>query len=363
MSNSSETGTAALVMTAAVSSRHLELELEVQEGECVAVLGPNGAGKSTLLDVLAGILRPDSGRASLHGKVLYDRGSRRGWVPPHARGIALLAQDPLLFPHLSVLDNVAFGPRAGGRRVKQARGKAHEWLAAVGASELAERMPSQLSGGQAQRVAIARALAAEPRLLLLDEPMAALDVGTAPMLRRVLSRVLPGRTAIIVTHDLLDALLLASRVVVIDHGRIVESGLTSDVISHPRTPFTARIAGLNLVRGTATGPSHLRDAHGTEVEGTPSAGISKGESVIAVFGPTSVAVYTERHPGSPRNSFPVVITELEPRDSLVRVRGHGPSGASFVADVTLGAVSELGLYPGKEVLFSVKATAITLYPA
>src|SRR4029079_1626297 len=169
---------------------------------------------------------------------------------PHARGVALLAQEPLLFPHLSALDNVAFGPRSGGRQRSASRAVAQRWLAEVDAEEYADRRPAQLSGGQAQRVAIARALAADPRLLLLDEPMAALDVAGPPAARQTLWRVLKDRSAVIVTHDVLDALLLADRVVVLDGGQVVEEGPSSVVLAEPRSAFAARIAGLNLIEGT-----------------------------------------------------------------------------------------------------------------
>ena len=349
-------------MTATLAARGLDVDLALAPGECVAILGPNGAGKSTLLSVLAGTLRPDSGQAVLAERILYADVPQRIWLPPYARGVALLAQDPLLFPHLSVLDNVAFGRRAAGDAPRAAREAAREWLGQVEAAEFAPRRPAELSGGQAQRVAIARALAAQPALLLLDEPMAALDVGAAPMLRRVLRRVLHGRTALIVTHDLLDAVLLASRVVVLDGGRIVESGPTHEVIRHPRTPFTARIAGLNLIEGHATGTTHLRDARGLEVEGTPHTPLLVGDPALAVFSPTVVSVHAERPGGSARNAFPVTIAELEPRDAQVRVRASDGHGGSMLADVTAAAVSELDLHPGKAVHFSVKATAVTLYP-
>lgn len=352
-----------LQLTARLAARDVDLDLQVGAGERVAVVGPNGAGKSTLLSLVAGILRPDTGRAELDGRVLFDRepGQHR-WVPPHARGIALLAQDPLLFPHLSVLGNVAFGPRAAGLSRRSARAAAVRWLAEVGAAELADRRPAQLSGGQAQRVAIARALATEPRLLLLDEPMAALDVGAAPLLRRTLRRVLTDRAAVIVTHDLLDAVLLADRVVVLDHGRVVEAGPTAEVIRHPRTPFTARIAGLTMITGTAESAG-VRSAGGELVEGTARTDLGVGEPAIAVFSPSSVAVYAEVPRGSPRNSFAVTITELEPRDEQVRVRGQTATGQVMVADVTAPVVGELDLYPGGTTHFVVKATAVTLYPA
>lgn len=352
-----------LQLAARVDARDVDLALELADGERVAVLGPNGAGKSTLLAALAGTVRPDGGRATLDGRVLFDRGSgSRRWLPPHARGIALLAQDPLLFPHLSALDNVAFGPRAAGRSRRTACEAARRWLAEVDAADLADRRPAQLSGGQAQRVAIARALAAEPRLLLLDEPMAALDVGAAPLLRRVLRRVLADRSAVVVTHDLLDALLLAHRVVVLDHGRVVESGPTSEVIRHPRTPFTARIAGLNLVTGTAV-PHGVRGPGGDLVEGVSRTPTEVGDPAVAVFSPSTVAVHDGPPHGSPRNSFAVTVTELEPREDQVRVRARTAGGQLLVADVTAPVVGELDLYPGRAVHFAVKATAVTVYPA
>lgn len=351
-----------LTMSATLASRGFDLDFSLAEGERVAVLGPNGAGKSTLLAILAGILRPDTGRAELDGQLLYDLPGRRRWTPPYRRAIALMAQDPLLFPHLSALDNVAFGPRAAGQRAGEADATAQGWLEEVGVPELAARKPAQLSGGQAQRVAIARALAANPRLLLLDEPMASLDVSAAPLLRRVLRGVLAERSAIIVTHDLLDALLLASRVLVIDHGRIVESGPTQDVIQHPRTSFTARLAGLNLVDGTAE-INAVRTAQGVLIEGVERVATDHGGPAIAVFSPNAVAVYDQLSHGSPRNTFAVTVTELEPRDAQVRVRARDRTGHTLLADVTAPAVSELDLYPGKEVFYSVKATAVTIYPA
>lgn len=353
-----------LTLSAAVPARAFSVDLELADGERLAVLGPNGAGKSTLLAVLAGVLRPDRGRATLDGRVLFSQDGRpRRFVPPHARGVSLLAQDPLLFPHLSVEANVAFGPRAAGAGPREAGWVARRWLAEVEAADLADRHPTQLSGGQAQRVAIARALASDPRLLLLDEPMAALDVGAAPLLRRVLRRVLVGRSVILVSHDLLDALLLSDRVVVLDGGRIVESGRSADVLRHPRTPFTARIAGLNMVEGTAE-HGGVRSASGDLVEGVPAgqAPVTPGESAVAVFSPSTVAVFVELPHGSPRNAFRVRIHELEPRGEQVRVRAVGDHGDVLAADVLAPVVGELDLYPGREVWYSVKATAVSVYP-
>ncbi|KLU11652.1 ATP-binding cassette domain-containing protein [Kocuria sp. SM24M-10] len=203
-------------------ARDLDLAVSVADGQTLAVTGPNGAGKSSLLAVVAGLLVPDTGRAALDGRVLFDidTAGRGPWVPAHDRGVVLLAQDPLLFPHLSVLENVAFGPRSRGAGRRRARAAAVQWLEAVGAAPLAHRRPAALSGGQAQRVAVARALAADPRLLLLDEPFASLDSTAAPALRELLRRVLTGRMAVVVTHDPADVEALADAELRLEHGRV-----------------------------------------------------------------------------------------------------------------------------------------------
>jgi molybdate transport system ATP-binding protein len=349
-----------LQLHAVVAERGLDVALEVGPREVLAVLGPNGAGKSSLLHVVAGLLRPDRGRVVLDGRTLLDAGGPGGgrvWVPPHARGVALLAQEPLLFPHLTALHNVAFGPRSTGTPRREAVARARRWLAEVDAAEYADRRPGELSGGQAQRVAVARALAAEPRLLLLDEPIAALDVAVAPALRQMLRRVLRDQSAMVVTHDALDALLLADRVVVLEEGRVVEEGRTADVLSRPRSAFAARIAGLNMVRGTVRGHTVHAPA-GVAVTGVSDLPLRDGAEAVAVFRPSAVAVH--RHPpgGSVRNVVPVTVTELEPRGDLVRVRS-----AHLSADVTPVSVAELDLLPGAEVLFAVKAGEVAVYPA
>ncbi|HZS20235.1 MAG TPA: ATP-binding cassette domain-containing protein, partial [Pseudonocardiaceae bacterium] len=198
----------------------LDVAVHVAPGEVVAVLGRNGSGKSTLLNAVAGLLRPDRGRIALGDRVLTDTAT--GMVlPPHQRRIGLLAQQPLLFPHLSVLDNVAFGPLATGTSRREARQAALQHLTEVDAAQFAARRPGQLSGGQAQRVALARALASQPELLLLDEPLSAVDVEYAPALRSLLQTVLADRVALIVTHQVIDALMLADQVVVLDAGLLV----------------------------------------------------------------------------------------------------------------------------------------------
>ncbi|KRC66398.1 molybdenum ABC transporter ATP-binding protein [Aeromicrobium sp. Root236] len=345
-----------LSIDATMTDREVDVSLEVAAGEIVAILGPNGAGKSTVLAAIAGVVRPDAGRATLGDDVLFDIAAGT-WQPAYARGTALLAQDPLLFPHLDVADNVAFGPRSAGRTRAQSRATAMTWLAEVDATELADRKPSELSGGQAQRIAVARALAADPRLLLLDEPMAALDITVVPAMRQVLKSVLAGRSAIIVTHDVLDALLLADRVVVMEGGRIVEEGPTKEVLERPRSTFGAGIAGLNLMRGRAVGGA-VRTSSGSSVSGLSDEPLPDGTDAVAVFNPSAVGVYVEPPAGSPRNVFASTIRELEPRGAQVRVRTDELS-----ADVTLPVVAELDLEPGKPVFFVVKASEVTIYPA
>lgn len=347
-----------LELTAVVEERGVEIELTLSPGEHVAILGPNGAGKSTVLGVLSGLLRPDRGRATLEGETLFDLdGASAVWRPPHARAIATLAQDALLFPHMSALENVAFGPRNARRSRAEAHERARAWLEEVDALQFERRKPAQLSGGQAQRIAVARALAAEPRLLLLDEPMAALDVTVVPSLRQMLRRVLADRTVVLVTHDLLDALMLADRVVVMEDGRIVEDGPSRGVLARPRSEFGARIAGLNFIRGTVQDGA-VRGADGVLVQGVSNQPLSPGGEAVAVFDPASVAVHREPPGGSPRNVFSATIVELEPRGSQVRVRTEEIS-----ADLTAAAVADLDLVPGGGVYLVIKASAVDLYPA
>jgi molybdate transport system ATP-binding protein len=355
----------ALNLRATLEERGIDLELQLQPGEVVALLGANGAGKSTLLSLISGLVRPDSGRITLDEQVLVDV-DRKVWVPSHQRGVVLLAQQALLFPHLTAAANVAFGPRSRGRSRGDAKAEAARWLAAVDATEFAERRPVQLSGGQAQRVAIARALAADPALLLLDEPMAALDVAVAPALRQLLRRVLRDtrRTAVLVTHDLIDALSLADRVIVLEGGRIVEDGPTRTVLSHPRSAFAARIAGVDLITGTAE--SHaLFTPEGLRIQGIVDPACVPGQHAVAVFSPAAVAVHVHSPTGSPRNHFAVIITELEPRGELVRVHAADTTGGTgdLVADITAAAAADLDLIPGKPVHYAIKATEVRIYPA
>ncbi|MGD9622847.1 MAG: sulfate/molybdate ABC transporter ATP-binding protein [Mycolicibacterium sp.] len=351
---------------AGLTQRGVEFDLELDDGEVLAVLGPNGAGKSTLLLMIAGLIRPDRGRIELGGAVVTDT-SAGTFVPPHLRGVAMLSQQAMLFPHLSVAANVAYAPRCAGHSRSTARVTAQRWLEVVGAADLADRRPAQLSGGQAQRVAVARALAAEPRLLLLDEPMSALDVTAAPEMRRLLRELLRGglRTAIIVTHDLLDALAVADKVAVIEDGRVVESGTVRDVLSAPRSDFAARISDINLIPGTVSEPGVIRTNWGTDICGIGIGNLDPGAAAIALFRPTAVAVHLETPHASPRNVIVVTIAELNTHGAGVRIRGvdQPDGGTGLAADITASAAAELDLEPGMTVYFVVKAQEVELHTA
>jgi molybdate transport system ATP-binding protein len=345
----------------------LDVALTLAPGEVLAVLGPNGAGKSTLLDVLAGLLRPDNGHVRVGRATLTDTAAGVH-VLPHRRGVGLLAQQALLFPHLSALANVAFGPRAQGTSRPAAHDRARELLAAVDAAALADRRPAQLSGGQQQRVALARALAAGPGLLLLDEPLAALDVDAVPAMRALLRRTVrdSDRTAVLVTHAALDALVLADRVAVLSAGAVVEQGPVREVLARPRSAYAARIAGLDLVSGIAC-PEGLRTADGLVVAGRPEQ-VRDGEPAVAVFPPAAVAVFAERPHGSPRNVVPVRLAAVEPHGDLVRLRagvrdGGPPWAEGLAADVTPAALVDLPVEPGAPLWFAVKATEVGIHPA
>jgi molybdate transport system ATP-binding protein len=357
-------------LRAVVRSRALDVEIAVAPGEVLALLGPNGAGKSTVLHVIAGTVHPDEGSVRVGDRTLTDTatGAR---VDTHDRRVGLLLQDPLLFPHLTVAANVAFGPRSARRLSRRdSRSAAQHWLGQVDAVDLVDRSPRQLSGGQAQRVALARALAAEPDVLLLDEPLAGLDVGVAAAMRKVLRQVLArdGRSAVLVTHDLLDVVTLADRVVVMEAGRIVESGTATEVLAAPRSFFGARFAGVNLVTGTLAGPGTLRTAwgsawHGEAGSSATAAADSGSGRAVAVFSPAAVAVFRDEPHGSPRNTVEVVVAELDSRGPAIRVRAEEqPDGApGLAADITAEAAAELRLAPGERVYFAVKSQAIALH--
>ena len=354
-------------LRAVVADRAVDIEFAVAAGEVLAILGPNGAGKSTALHVIAGLVRPDSGVVRLGDRVLTDTAAGV-FVPTHARRVGMLLQEPLLFPHLSVAGNVAFAPRSGHRKRprREARATAEHWLAQVEAADLAGRMPRQLSGGQAQRVALARALAADPDVLLLDEPLAGLDVATATAMRKLLRSTLnrDGRSAVLITHDLLDVLTLADRVLVLESGRMAETGSAAAVLAAPRSHFGARFAGVNLVSGTAGPGGALKTEWGAAWHGSPAPDVVVGQHAVAVFSPAAVAVYRDKPHGSPRNTLEVTVAELDSMGPAIRVRAdEQPDGApGLAADITGESAAELRVAPGERVYFSVKAQEITVHP-
>ncbi|MEZ5126904.1 MAG: ATP-binding cassette domain-containing protein [Micropruina glycogenica] len=356
---------AELQFAATVAARRFDVEFDVAAGEVLAVLGPNGAGKSTALHVIAGLLRPDTGVVRVGGRTLTDTAAGIQ-VATHDRRVGLLLQDPLLFPHLSVHANVEFAPRSRGAGRADARAAGTRWLTEVGISELGGRKPGQLSGGQAQRVAIARALAAEPEVLLLDEPLAGLDVAVAASVRAVLRKVsgAAGRATVLITHDLLDVLTLADRVMVVEAGGVAEIGPVAEVLAAPRSLFGARIAGVNVVRGTLDGSHMLRGADGTAWYGTPAEDLTELPAGVAVFSPAAVAVYRDRPAGSPRNCVKVAVAELHTTGGTVRVRGdeQADGAPGLAADVTAEAAADLRLAAGDSVWFTVKAQEVGLHP-
>ena len=334
----------------------LDVEFEVAPGRIVGLLGPNGAGKTTLLRVLAGLLAPDEGRVVLDDIVLDDT-SRGVHVPPEDRPVGVVFQHYVLFPHLSALENVAFGLRSRGVPKAEARRTAAEWLSKVGLEGFVSNKPKQLSGGQAQRVALARALATQPRLLLLDEPLAALDASTRLETRRELRRQLDGYDGVrlLVTHDPMEAIALAERLIVLEGGRISQTGSPSEISEQPRSRYVADLVGVNLYRGWAENDEVHIGAAGRLV--APGAG--RGE-VFAVVHPRAVALYRTPPGGTPRNVWEGTVEGLDLEGERVRVRVNGP--LPIVAEVTPAAVADLRLGDGGSIWASVKATEVVVYP-
>ncbi len=349
----------------------LEATLAVQPGEVLAVLGPNASGKTTLLRILAGLLAVTEGRVALSDEI-WDDARTQQFVPATERSVGLVFQDYRLFPHLSVLDNVAFAVRARGTRRGPARRTAEVYLDRLGLSELAARRPDQLSGGQAQRVALARALAMQPRMLLLDEPLAALDARTRLELRTQLRQQLTAFSgpSIVVTHDPLEALVLADRILVLEAGRIVQEGAPGEVARRPATEYVARLMGLNLYSGVLVdrpaGRIELNDggvlfAVGQGTDDAPAS----GTPMLVVLAPAAIALHLNRPgPGSSRNVWTGVVSGVELLTDRVRVAvvGH-PGQPGALVDVTPAAVAELGLSAGQQIWLSAKATEVIAYPA
>jgi molybdate transport system ATP-binding protein len=334
----------------------LDAELEVGSEEVLAVLGPNGSGKSTLLRTIAGLLPLDSGRIVLEGDTLDDPATNT-FVNPERRSMGVMFQDYLLFPHLDVIENVAFALRARGTPKALARATATVWIQRLGLEGFGRSLPGELSGGQAQRVALARALVCEPRVLLLDEPLAALDASTRTSVRRDLRRYLAdfGGARVLVTHDPIDAYALADRVVVIENGRVVQSGTLSSVTAHPRSRFVADLLGVNLVSGVVTGQLFVTSG-GAEIV---VADAEPGQSFAAIR-PQAIVLARDPASTSARNSWHCTVGDIDRFGERARVTLTGL--LPLIAEITTSALETLNLEPGDPVVASVKATDIRTYP-
>jgi molybdate transport system ATP-binding protein len=334
----------------------LDARLDVGR-EAVALVGPNGAGKSTLLRAIAGLQPVDDGRVLLGGRTLLDTGARID-VPARDRRLGVVFQDHLLFDNLSALENVAFGLRARGMRARPARERAGQWLERVGLGGAARARPRELSGGQAQRVALARALASEPDALLLDEPLAALDVEARAAARRLLREHLAdfAGPVVLVTHDPIEAATLAARLVVLEAGRVRQTGTVAELTAAPRSPWVARLSGVNLYRGMGDGrgidlPTGARLHVAEPAEGP----------VFAAVPPSAVALFAEEPRGTPRNVWPARVEGLEGDGDRVRVRLGEP--LPVVAEITPAAAAALSVEVGVSLWVAVKATEVRVYPA
>ena len=356
------------MLHAAISRRRaafgLEVTLDAAPGVPLVVVGESGAGKTTLLRILAGLDGPDAGRITVGDQPWFD--AERGInLPPWERRVGYLAQDYALFPHLTALENVAFPLRARGASRAAAARRASDQLARFGIAELAGRRPGALSGGQQQRVALARALAADPAVLLLDEPLSALDVRTRLAVRAELRGLLAGLPCVTlyVTHDPADALALGPRIAVVEAGRITQYGTRDDLLRHPRSAYVAAFVGVNLFSGTVVarhGGMARVQTSGAALE-VNDPGYEGG--IVVVVSPRDVTLYDTPPLASARNTLhgPIVELAAEPPDGA-RVRVLVGSEPPVVAEITRQAVEALGLHEGRVVYGSFKASAVTTYP-
>ncbi len=336
-------------------SLNLDVWLDVAAGEVVALLGPNGAGKTTILRCLAGLSAVERGSIEILGQVVDDP-STGVFVPSERRSCGVMFQQYLLFPQMTVLENVAFGLRARGVGKASARETARTWLGRVGSSGLDGSRPDELSGGQAQRIALARALASDPKLLLLDEPLAALDAATKVEVRRELSRHLNMFTGsvVLVTHDPVDAFTLADRVVIVENGHVVQDGAFVEIAAHPRSAYVAELAGVNLLTGSMMGGVFAVDGGATMVVAAEDV----DGPAIAVIRPQAVSLHASRPEGSPRNTWRATVIDVDHRGERVRVRLQGP--IQLTAEITAAAAEQLGITVGLELWAAVKATEIAV---
>lgn len=345
--------------------------LEVSPGQFLTLIGPNGCGKSTLCLMIAGLLRTQ-GYLKIADKTLDEPGWRGTFVSPGKRPVALLAQNPGIFTHMSVLDNVAFGPRCQGQGRRRARQRAWQELHAVGASHLAYRQGGELSGGQAARVALARALATSPRVLVLDEPMAALDVQARSQLRarireRTRTRAI---TVVMVSHDLVDIASLSDAVAVMDAGKLITQGPTTEILSTPSTEFVASLTGASLLNGTLAGDEatpllKLGKGLSLRLAQWPQANDDEpawqvGAKAVALINSDAIALYPQQPKGSPRNVIPVSVSSLDGDGAVVSLSLRLADGQRLRTRLTAAAIAELGIEVGTSLFAVIKATAITL---
>jgi molybdate transport system ATP-binding protein len=334
----------------------LHAALQVADGEICVLVGPNGSGKTTMLRALAGLLAIDDGTIRVDGE-LVDAPAEGRFVPPEQRSVGMVFQDFLLFPNLNARDNVAFGLRERGIGKKPAREIADAWLERVGLADKRDVRPRELSSGQAQRVALARALAPEPSLLLMDEPLAALDVQTRAELRRDLRVALDGTPGarVVVTHDPIDALTLAARVVILEDGVVVQTGAPDEVVAQPHSQYVADLVGVNLFRGEGQG-NVVRLSTG---ETLSVVGDHAGD-VVALVAPRAVSLHRTKPAGSARNVWAGTVAGVERIGDRARVRVAGP--VPIIAEITPESVAALGLRDGDPVWAAVKATEIDVSP-
>jgi molybdate transport system ATP-binding protein len=336
----------------------LDVALEVRAGECVALAGPSGAGKSSVLRVIAGLVQPDRGRVTCGERVLLDTDGGVD-LPPEARRCGYVFQDYALFPHLTAWQNVGYGlPRA------QRRQRGHELLERFGVAHRADARPRTLSGGERQRVALARALAVRPDVLLLDEPLSALDARTRAAAGREVAAVLreAGVPALLVTHDFQEAALLGDRVGVMDAGRIVQLGAPADLAAEPASPFVADFTGAIVLTGTAEpGPDGLTSVRLDGGGAVTSPEPARGPVAVTVY-PWDIALAPSgtTDPGSARNHLDVEVVSVTAVGSRVRVGLAAPQ--PLTAELTEPAVRRLHIQPGQRAVASWKATATRLLP-
>ena len=352
-------GSGSLVVDAEVrrGTFTLAVGLTAASGQVLGLLGPNGAGKSTLLSAVAGLTPVSAGRITLAGQVMDDAEAGT-FVEASGRPVGFVFQNYRLFPHLTVAENVAFSPRARGLGRQAARSAASHWLARLRLTDLADRKPAELSGGQAQRVALARALAGQPALLLLDEPLSALDAGTRLDVQAELKLHLADFSGpcLLVTHDPIEALVLADQLVVLEHGRIIQEGTPAQIVRQPATDYVAKLVGLNLYQGQADGSQVRLSGGGRFV----IAGEGQHGDMLVAVRPSAIVVTTQSpQPSSARNTWPAKITGLTLLADRVRLDLDGRPPA--IADVTPAAVAELSLDPGSQVWLTVKATDLEVY--